>query len=428
MASWLFHDIVNNDAILSEQIKTVIDRKELPQWSFEPFDIIVLDEFQDCTELLFSLINCFIVANEQKKGGKSARLVVLGDERQSIYQFRGADQRYLTLAPEILGPLSPYSFARNALSQSFRISEQTARFINHAFLGGESYITSSKPGVKPIVMRYYPRNKYTLAKELSTLIKHYGARNSAILAPSILKNGPLKRVTNILSRKYHIPIAVPIDDEAPLHEKVTDGKMCLSTIHQFKGSERDLIILFGLDSSFFSYFGRDLPDDSCPNQAFVALTRAAKQLVLVHEDNKKLMPFVSVDAVYETAEVVNLTRNQAKLAPPDTPGRPLEPGLKLPLSSGVRDMARHVRDESLDEIIRSELCTRELAPRLSEDKHIDMKNVVRSDPKRGFYEAVSDINGLVVVAAFEHDLAGTLNTLALGQDIIGATPRVCTQQ
>ncbi|KAK5994452.1 hypothetical protein PT974_04926 [Cladobotryum mycophilum] len=428
MAGSLFRVIVPNDARLLEQRRRVLECNQLPQWSSMPFDIIVLDEFQDCTEAIFWLTNCFILANKQKMGGQSPQLVVLGDERQSIYRFRGADQRYLSLAPELLGPISPYPFVSVPLSESFRLSKQSARFVNQAFLGGESYIISSKPGPKPIVLRCDPHDSYALAEKLSTLIEYHGAENSTIISPSVRKNDTLKRLTNILSWRYRVPIAVSLDDDAPLDDLVIDGKMCVSTIHQFKGSERDLVILFGIDSSFFKYFGRDLLDDRCPNEVFVALTRAAKQLVLVHDEDKKLMPFVSVKALYETAEVINMTKNVAEIAPPDAPGRSLDLGLTLPSSIGVRDMVRHIQDEPLHDIVTRELCIRKLSPPLAKKEHINILNIVPSNAEKRFYEAVSDINGLVVVAAFEHDLAGTLNTLALKQSKIDPIPPVHSQQ
>ncbi|GAP85660.1 putative P-loop containing nucleoside triphosphate hydrolase protein [Rosellinia necatrix] len=417
MASLLFGVVVYNDMILSEQRKRILDLNELPRWNGAPFDIIVLDEVQDCTELIFWLVSCFILASGQGAGDQYARLVVLGDERQSIYRFRGADHRYLTLAPELLAPLSPHPFSKVPLSQSFRLSDQTVRFVNQAFLGGESYITSSKHGPKPIVLRCHPRkDTYRLAKKLSSLINRYGPENSAILAPAVRKGGPLKDVVNILSKDFHVPIALSTDDEAPLDDRVIDGKVCISTIHQFKGSERDLVVLFGIDSSFFEYYGRQLPDDSCPNETFVALTRAAQQLVLIHDESQKLMPFVSVDALYKTAEIINMTSERAKIAPPDTPGRLLQSGLSLPSASGIRDMTRHLRDEYLDEIVKLHLCVQQTSPPLGKEDHIDIQNVVPSDSKKGFYEAVSDINGLVVVAAFEYDARGTLRTLDLNVD------------
>ncbi|KAK0723978.1 P-loop containing nucleoside triphosphate hydrolase protein [Apiosordaria backusii] len=427
MACLLFGTLVRDDATLAEHRRGVLERNELPRWDPAPFDIIVLDEFQDCTKLLFWLINCFILANNQKAGGQSARLVVLGDERQSIYEFRGADARYLTLAPDVLGIVSPYPFVRAQLNRSFRLSDQSVRFINNTFLGGESYITSSKPGPEPIILRCSRWGHYALAKQLSALIKRYGAKNTAIIAPAVRKPGPLQDVVNILSVQYRVPIAVSIDDEVPLDDRVIEGKLCVSTIHQFKGSERDLVILFGLDSSFFGYFGRNLPDDRCPNQVFVALTRAAEQLVLVHFEEEELMPFVSVKALYETARVINMTRNQDRIKPPRAPGRLLERGLTLPRRVAVREIARHLKDEHLDAIVHSHLRIQVLSP-LPEHQHIKLPAVVISDKGKRFHEAVSDLNGLVVVAALEHEIAGTLGALRLSQRENDTIPEICSHQ
>lgn len=424
MAGLLFGVTAFDDKILLEQRKKALHCNEMPQWSREPYDIIVLDEFQDCTELIFWLVNVFIRANERKRCGQPARLVVLGDERQSIYQFRGADERYLTLSPELLARISPGRFAEVTLPQSFRLPDPTAQFVNHVCLDGEPYITSSKPGPKPIVLRYSPRNCDALVDKLLSLIEHYGAKNSAILAPSIRNNRAIQRVVNELAKK-HVPIHVSIHDGGPVDDRVTQGKVCVSSIHHFKGCERGLVILFGMDSSFFRYSGRNLPDDRCPNAVFVALTRAEKQLVLVHNETEKLMPFMSVEALYKTADVINMTSRKQKIAPPDAPGRPLELGFTLPRSIGVRDMTRHIRSESLNEILERDLHVRQLSPPL---ESINIRNVVPSDLKKGLYEAVSDINGLVIVAAFEYDIAKTLSTLGLDQSSIEKISLVCPEQ
>lgn len=190
-------------------------------------------------------------------------------------------------------------------------------------------------------------------------------------------------MVNLLSEQYDMPIYISIEEEVALNNRVIEGKIYVSTIHQFKGSKCDLVILFGLDSSFFEYVGRDLPDDSYPNEIFMALTRAAKQLVLVHFEEAKLMPFTSVTALYETADIINITRNRNRIEPPKAPGRPLERGLILPRSP------------------------------LPKDKHIRLLDIVVSDRGKRFHEAVSDLNGLVVIAAFEYEIARTLDTLEL---------------
>src|SRR5437667_4656181 len=76
MACLLFGADVHNDAKLLEQRRRVLQGNQPPYWKFAPFDVIVLDEFQDCTEPIFWLVTCFILANQQATGGQSARLVV----------------------------------------------------------------------------------------------------------------------------------------------------------------------------------------------------------------------------------------------------------------------------------------------------------------------------------------------------------------
>lgn len=413
LAGLLFNRTMHKDAELVEERQRVLDSKKLPQWDSEPFDIIILDEIQDCTDLLFWLIGCFIRANGRGNIGQPARIVVLGDERQSIYKFRGADHRYLTLAPEVLSSLSPYSFANIPLSNSFRLSEECIRFINNAFLDGEPYISSVKSGPKPIVLRCDPFDSYRLVEKLFPYIKLHGARNSAIIAPSTRNNKPLRKIVNTLSENYGIPISVPIDDGAPLNDKVVHGKLCVSTIHQFKGSERDLTIIFGIDDSFFQHFGRNYPDDRCPNEVFVALTRARNQLILIHNDKEKLMPFVSIDALCNTADVVNMTDEQTDIAPPNEPGRPLNLAVHIPPDVFVRESTRYAQNWALRNIVQQHLYIRQLSPPLPESERIDMRSIVLSDPKRKSYESVSDINGLVVAAAFEHRTSGTLKTLGI---------------
>ncbi|KAM0246252.1 hypothetical protein ACHAP5_004874 [Fusarium lateritium] len=416
MAGLLFERTIRNDEELIRQLEKVERDGKLPFWNDDAFDIIVLDEFQDCNPETFWLVECFIRANNVKKLDQPSRIVVLGDERQSIYRFRGADPRYLTLAPELLGPISPYPFIEVQLGKSFRLSTSTVQFINRAFLDGEQYITSSKSGPKPIVLRCNIWDFSALAKQLSPLISRYGPENCVIIAPSVRTKGPLQPLTNTLAQTYRIPISVPTDDEAPLDDQVINGKMCISTIHQFKGRERALVILFGIDSSYFKHFGRDLPDDSCPNEAFVALTRALEQLVLVHNDGNKMMPCVSVDSLYKTGEVLNMTNVQSEIPPPDLPGRALELGLLLPMSCGAREITRYVQGDALDKAVKRHVSVRRLPSRLSGQRAIDIQSVVSSDRKKKFYESVSDINGLVIAAALELEVAGTLKSLGVSQE------------
>ena len=62
------------------------------------WDILVLDEAQDMSFLYYYFI-CLFLENLGKNAPK--QLMVLGDHQQCLYQFKGADSRFLTMAPRI---------------------------------------------------------------------------------------------------------------------------------------------------------------------------------------------------------------------------------------------------------------------------------------------------------------------------------------
>lgn len=411
MASRLFDTDIHNDSMLLEQRKRLRRSGIAPQWNYEPFECIVLDEIQDAYEPLFWIICLFIQAVTQATGDKAPRLVVLGDTRQSIYQFQDADPRFLTFASEILGPLSPYPWKTITFDRSFRLSNQCADFINNSYLG-EDYIKGSKSGPKPMIIRCFPLQQTNiLAKKLILIIRRYGARNTAILAPSIRNQIPLRNLVNELAEKYAVPIAVSIADENPLHDKVTNGKLIVSTIHQFKGSERDVIVLLGVDASYFKFFAKGIPDSKCPNEIFVALTRAKEQLVLIHNEGMKLMPFVSIKNIYETSKIINLTRKEKELTSSNPSSQPPRKDFTPPKMVKVLDIIRHFPQKHLNDIVTKYLHIKQISKPLPEKEHLNFTGIVISDRSRNLYEAVSDLNGIVVAAIFEHTKFGTLHTL-----------------
>lgn len=406
LAGQLFPTTVYNDSIL----RSLRKKGHVPAWTGEPFEIVILDELQDCTDDLFWLICAFISAVTHAAGGKAPQIVVLGDERQAIYGFRGADARYLSLSSAAMTALSPYQWTHLALSKSFRLSHENSTFINNVFLGGEQYIVGSHHGPKPIYLYGNAFDADSVSRHLVPLIHEYGPECTAILAPAVRQYPPLALLTNYLSEVHGIPIAVSIADDIPLDDKVLRGKICVSTYHQFKGNERDLVIVYGADAGYFEFLGRDLPDDTCPNATFVALTRVRKQLVLVHHDRKDPMPFINVEELHKTADFVNLKGEEAM---PDyaPPGRPLQLGLLLPRNASASDMSRHILDEVVESICAKHLQIHQIQPRLPDRLHIDAPSTVVTDSLKKHHEAVSDLNGLAVVAAYEHALLGTLTSL-----------------
>jgi superfamily I DNA/RNA helicase len=404
LASKLFRASVYGDTLLHAFRKV----GTTPAWTGQSYDIVILDEMQDCTVILFWLTCSFLQAITHAVGGNAPRIVTLGDERQAIYKFRGADPRYLTLASSTMDALSPHSWTQMTLSKSFRLSHQNARFINEVFLGGEAYITGSHDGPPPLYIRADLWNAIELADRLAPLIREYGYDQTAILSPSVRRNPTLSAFTNQLS-KLKIPVSIPLSDDGPLDESVTNGKVCASTYHQFKGSERDLVIVYGADAGYFDYIGRDLPDDRCPNETFVALTRAIKQLVILQDQSSAPMPFLQIPAMANLVVLEDL--GDDNVLKQQEIGRPIQLGLLLPSRVVVSDMARHVSDEILEAILNTHIHINRLASPLPSSEHIKAPDKTLTDHVKSHYEAVSDINGLAVVAAFEHAELGTLKTL-----------------
>jgi len=277
LASHLFGRTIKDDIdLITErysQCTPHIDKASLE------YHFIVLDELQDLTDNLYWLASTFI-ASVYRATGRRPGILALGDSRQAIYDFKGADPRFLEKAETAFH--HPFSvddrdWKSLSLSHSFRLTRPTADFINNACLGGEQYILGTGDGPKPLYVRANLWESKKLFKFLRPYIEEYAPDKCAILAPSVRNNQCLVRLSNKLS-SIGVPLSVSIFDDAPLTEEVIRGKLVVSTYHQFKGSERDLVIVVGADDSWFKYFGAETSHNRCPNPVFVALTRARKQV------------------------------------------------------------------------------------------------------------------------------------------------------
>jgi superfamily I DNA/RNA helicase len=95
-------------------IRHILANKLAPRIHIPKKDIVVIDEAQDMTPLYFQLVVKFTMDMNHP-----FQLVVLGDFMQGLYEFKGADTRFLTLAHKI--------WERHPLlkSQVFHLCSQT---------------------------------------------------------------------------------------------------------------------------------------------------------------------------------------------------------------------------------------------------------------------------------------------------------------
>lgn len=299
------------------------------------YDIIIIDEAQDLTPLLARVIIKII----HDTGAKS--LVFLGDYKQCIFKFNNADERFLTEADKIFANNNKcikynniYPWVRLKLSETYRCSTSIANFINKCVLNDDRLISNRECKGKPI---YICANAFDINKDIYNLIRDYIDSGNeyddiAILSYSIEndtgKETPVKKLVNILSLTYGIPIYKPNNDNRELtDEDLMKGKVVVSTFHQMKGRQRKMVILFGFDNGFYYYDDLDgnsnINEDEntilsenmnknrkqnidklkCPNILYVAITRARDKLVIIQDSKKGCLPFINKKLIHEYADV-----------------------------------------------------------------------------------------------------------------------------
>ena len=250
------------------------------------FSIVIIDEAQDMNPTYYEMV-CYILSLLP-----NPQIIVMGDRKQSIYQFNKADYRFLTMSHAIYP--SEISWTNGELSTSYRITTSMANFINRTCKGALP-IKSTKPGPLPryiICSGFSTRPYYELKHYLD---KGYKYEDIFILGASVKSElSPIRMLANKLTEEK-IPIYVPTSDEERLDEDILNGKIVFSSFHQVKGLERPVVIVFGFDTSYFEYFAKDISpceQVQIPNTLYVAITRARNCITLIHDDGNDYLPFL----------------------------------------------------------------------------------------------------------------------------------------
>lgn len=279
-------------------IRRILREKVNPQIEIPNFDVIVIDEVQDMTLLYFHLIWHFLTYYK-----KQVQIFILGDEKQALYGFKGADSRFLTLGDicwKKLPNLKNKEFVRHTLKMSYRITDPMCDFLNKVMLGYDR-VQSCKPGLPVVYIRRSIYNKITglitLFNMINTLIEYYSAKydDFFILSKSVKSSSKIIRMLENILVEKNIPCYVPTsDNKDDLDSRVINNKIVFSTFHASKGRQRPYVIVLGFDDSHFSYFAKDKDSSICPNELYVACTRATKKLFLWENDSKYscIIPFL----------------------------------------------------------------------------------------------------------------------------------------
>ena len=364
--------------------------RQLPRWSR-----IVLDEVQDMSPLYFRLIKKVI----QDLANPNLKLTCMGDRFQSIYAFLQADTRFLTHAEQIYPSLTG-NWVRANLSTTYRCSSAICSFINESLIGYPRLKPANPKKSFPVTYVYgspFDAHRYLLKQIQLFIDQGYKPDDIFVLAPSVkmkLKDTPVKLLENALVGD-EIPVYVPSEDEVDISKgstgNPTAGKVVITTFHQSKGLEREIVILYNFDDSYYRIFNREADPNMLSAEIYVAMTRCKKHLYVIHDSKQPMLRYFK-NPSDEFVRFVNSRGNSIDEIP------------HMAHDNTVAVKPRIFKASEITNYLTAEaiLEARSFLTILTESDSytkIHLPTIVETEPKR--FEIVSDLNGIAIPAIYE---------------------------
>lgn len=385
-------------------IRFILFKNTPPLAPLPKFDVLVLDEAQDMTFIYFQFMVKFA-----RDTGSPVQLLILGDFMQGLYDFKGADIRFLTLADVIWGNfkgLKTKKFAKCTMRMSYRITNPICSFVNQVMLG-QDRMDACKKG-EPVT---YIRNtrqsmeKIVAAEILKLFEDGHNPSDIFVLGPSVKGvNSNIRQLENMLSERG-IPCHVPMLENDKVDERVIDKKVVFSTFHCVKGRERKFVFIMGFDNSYFRCYARTLPKDICPNTLYVAATRATERLYVLESDSyrddrpleflkmshieMKQQDFIRFKGVHKTLFLDNDEEKSSQL---------IAKHFLTPT-----EMIKFIPEYVMEEI--ATLLDRIYVKEDDPEEELDIPTVIET--QQGFFEEVSDLNGIAIPCIYYDHLLGS---------------------
>jgi hypothetical protein len=388
------------DDLLSDMLQNNPEPK--PRSRFDKFNMLILDEAQDITPLYYKLV-CYLIRDILDPAMK---LCVLGDKYQSIFKYNNSDERYILLADKIFP--AKRSWERLHLGTTYRLTDKMCSFINTCVLGYDRmhHNKVSQHPVRYIVCDTFGEHIKTQHGKRGQRINRvfeevmyyladcdYDHEDIFVIAPSVKsERSPVRILANMLSDKVKIPIFVPIDDNDKLDDDLVKGKMVFSTFHQVKGLERKVVIVMGFDDSYCKFYNKGYDTAACPNELYVAISRASERLSIIHHKGHDFLEFLNVDKLpdvcyFENVAGITTLKNQY--------------GLTKAKTYGVKDLLRHISYDIINQAL-----TFMSVKQIQEPQ--DVINISTRSIQGDLCESISEINGVAIPAYFSYIHTGQL--------------------
>ena len=379
-------------------IRHILFNNLAPKCELEKINVLVIDEDQDMSFLYFQFICKFL-----KDMGSPIQLLILGDYMQGLYEFKGADIRFLTHAKEIWENhpmLKTKHFMHCTLKMSYRITNQMCSFVNNVLLG-ENRMDACRDGCNVLYAYNSTMNLERIVFSEITKLLAMGALPSDffILGGSVKGvNSNIRKLENALVERG-IPCHVPILENDKMDERVIGGKVVFSTFHCVKGRQRKYVFVVGFDNSYLSFNARNLPRDICPNTLYVACTRATHCLYLLEKNdfgNDRPLEFLKMSHVeMKDSDYINFRGMPRSIFYDKEPNDKIAILEKTHYTTPT-ELIKFIPESIIEEI--SPLIDKIFITNPDNINVLDIPNIVETLP--GQFEEISDLNGIAIPCMF----------------------------
>lgn len=260
------HGAVDYPAMLTWPLRLFREQPEALQAVRDRYQAILTDEAQDCCLTQYRLV--------QQLAARHRQLVLVGDPRQSIYAWRGADGQMLRRFGEEFPERRVVRLAQN-----FRSSGQIVALANALGtpLTEEGPLWTRNPPGEPV--RVY------IAADEEDEARFVASETACLLgAGEAAAAGDIAVLYRV--KQQHEPLARALRARRlPVGRTVDEAGVRLSTIHQAKGAEWSVVFVVGLEEGLLPHYHAvesGVAEDLLAERrlAYVAVTRARARLYL----------------------------------------------------------------------------------------------------------------------------------------------------
>jgi DNA helicase-2/ATP-dependent DNA helicase PcrA len=137
-------NVMDFDDLLALWLKLLQDHEEVRERYQRKFQFILVDEYQDTNKLQSDLIDLL--------GAKHRNVMVVGDDSQSIYSWRGANFRNIMEFPRRYPGAQVYKIEVNYRSTPEILAVANAAIATNTNQFAKELTAAKKPGAKPVVV------------------------------------------------------------------------------------------------------------------------------------------------------------------------------------------------------------------------------------------------------------------------------------